>query len=155
LKNISVLDIPPEDNNGNPSDPDPELSEDDIEPRDGSGQSYYITLTVTSSTETYLTTLLLGDSFPTSIESNPTPDPTPTPQPQSALATPSPVQHPGISTGAIAGIIVGVLAGLSLLVGAFYVYLVRSKILRKGRRRRGGKRRSPRVRAGEFFSSFL
>jgi hypothetical protein len=155
LKNISASDIVPlpEDDNGNPPDPDPTTSEDDIElePRDG---GYYITLTVTAQTGTYITSVLLGDSFPTS-----TTDPIPTPEPQSAVSTspstPSPsttVQHPGISTGAIAGIIIGVLGGLSLLVGAFYVYLLRSRKFKRGKRR---KRRSPRPRSGKFVSCFL
>jgi hypothetical protein len=155
LKNISVPDIVqlPEDNNGNPPDPDPTTSEHDIElePRDG-GSSYYITLTVTAQSGTYITSVLLEDSFPTS-----TTDPIPTAEPQSAVSTspstPSPsttVQHPGISSGAIAGIIIGILGGLSLLVGAFYVYLLRSRKYKKGKRR---KRRSPRPRSGTFIFS--
>jgi hypothetical protein len=149
LKNISVSDIVPlpEDNH----DPDPT---DDIElkPRDG-GSSYYITLTVTASTGTYITSVLLGDSFPTSSITDP--NPIPTPEPQSAVSTspstPSPsttVQHPGISIGAIVGIIIGVLGGLSALVVAFYIYLLRSRKFKKGKRR---KKRSPRVRAGKFL----
>jgi hypothetical protein len=144
LKIISVPDIVllPEDNH----DPDP--NDIELEPRDG---GYYITLTVTTQTGTYITSLLLGDSFPTSSPtSDPTPNPIPTPEPQSAVSTSTPtpsVQHPGISTGAIAGIIIGVLGGLSLLVGAFYIYLLRSKKYKKGKRR---KKRSPRPRSGKF-----
>ena len=106
-----------------------------LEERDGWS---FVTLTVTKPFSTYTTTILLGDTFPTS--SYITPVTTPDSQPQ-------PVQQPitpGIATGTIVGIVVGCTLGFLLLVGVFYIYLLRAKQYRrrKGRSRSRSKSRS-------------
>jgi hypothetical protein len=93
--------------------------------RYASPQQNYVTLTITLPNEIiYTTTILLGDTFPTS--------PAPTdPVQQSASSqtlSPAAVQNADSSnSGYIAGIIIGVLGGLALLAGVFYVYTLRAR----------------------------
>ncbi|KAE8441172.1 hypothetical protein EG329_005801 [Mollisiaceae sp. DMI_Dod_QoI] len=87
----------------------------------------YVVITVTSANGvgTYVSTVLLGDSYPTTRNdlgdgnnggSNP---------------------HPGISTGSIVGISVGLALGFLALLGVCYVYYLRSRQTRRLRHRRG------------------
>ncbi|KAH9211344.1 hypothetical protein DL95DRAFT_448272 [Leptodontidium sp. 2 PMI_412] len=111
--------------------PDSETAlEDGIEERDG---TEYITLTITGSSGTYATLVELGDpSFPTAYSAT--------------QATPKRrVQNPGVPTGTIVGIVVGIFGGVMLLMGVFYVYLLRARHLKRVRRRR---RRARRASAG-------
>ena len=106
----------------------------------------YVTFSVTLPYTTYLTAILLGDSFPTK---NPnTLVPTTYPLPKSSSNTR--IQTPGMSTGAIVGIIVGLVAGFAALLGVFYVYLLRARQAKRRRRRRG-RRGSSATADGELF----
>jgi hypothetical protein len=93
----------------------------------------YVTLTITRQATTYITIIQLGDSFPTTF-------------PNSNLQPTSPpkttVQHPGIPTGDIVGIIVGCIVGFGLLVGVFYVYLLRARQFRRAESRKRSRRGS-------------
>lgn len=93
---------------------------------------YYITLSITRVTTTYTTLVQLGDSFPTTYAT----------KSSSTLPPKSTAQHPGIPTGNIVGIIVGCIAGFGLLVGVFYVYLLRARQFRRVQRRRRSRRGS-------------
>ncbi|KAH7419489.1 hypothetical protein BKA64DRAFT_650955 [Cadophora sp. MPI-SDFR-AT-0126] len=104
-------------------------SGDGIEERQG---TRYITLTVTQSSGTYVTLVELGDTtIPTSYPVTQT--------------TASRIPNPGIPTGTIVGIVVGISLGALALVGVFYVYLLRARHLKRMRRRR---RRARRASAG-------
>ncbi|PVH79218.1 hypothetical protein DL98DRAFT_655620 [Cadophora sp. DSE1049] len=105
-------------------------SENGIEERQG---TRYITLTVTRSSGTYVTLVELGD---TTI---------PTSYPVTQTTTRSRIPNPGIPTGTIVGIVVGISLGVLALVGVFYVYLLRARHLKRIRRRR---RRARRASAG-------
>ncbi|KAG4439918.1 hypothetical protein IFR05_004593 [Cadophora sp. M221] len=114
--------------------PDIEIAhEDAIEERDG---TEYITLTITRSTGTYVTLVELGDpSFPTAYSAT--------------QASPKRrVQNPGIPTGTIVGIVVGIFGGVMLLMGVFYVYLLRARHLKLVRRRRRRARRASSTSGG-------
>lgn len=106
----------------------------------------YVTLTITKAYTTYATTILLGNTFPTSPEtSNPTS--------QSSTTSQSQPASPGIPTSSITGIVVGCIAGLLLLIGVFYIYEIRASKLRAARKKRGsrGSSRSNRGRGKMFL----
>lgn len=107
----------------------------------------YVTLSITLPYTTYLTTILLGDSFPTT-DAN-TLVPTTYAVPTSSSNTR--VQTPGISTGAIVGIVVGLIVGFSALLGVFYVYLLRAREAKRRRRRRRSRRGSSATADGEWI----
>ncbi|KAK0125644.1 hypothetical protein ONS96_009479 [Cadophora gregata f. sp. sojae] len=103
-------------------------SRNGIEERDG---TRYITLTVTRSSGTYVTLVELGDTtLPTSY------------QVTQSQTTTSRIPDPGIPTGTIVGIVVGISLGVLALVGVFYVYLLRARHLKRIRRRRKRARRA-------------
>jgi hypothetical protein len=105
----------------------------------------YVTLTVTSPYTTYITTILLGDSFPTTnVESL---QPTTYAVPSSSSNTK--VQTPGIATGTIVGIVVGLIFGFLSLFGVFYVYLLRARQAKRRRQRRRSRRGSSATADGE------
>ncbi|PMD17331.1 hypothetical protein NA56DRAFT_648753 [Hyaloscypha hepaticicola] len=125
--------------------------------RYASPQQNYVTLTITLPNELpYTTTILLGDTFPTSAA------PTDPVQQSASSPTLSPaaIQNADSSnSGYIAGIIIGVLGGLAVLAGVFYVYTLRARQYlssnksvsgsrstrrrRKKKKRRKGKKGSP------------
>jgi hypothetical protein len=97
-------------------------------------QGHYITLTITRDYTTYTTTILLGNTFPSS------PQITTSPSVQtSQLSHPG---TPGVPTSTIAGIVVGSIAGFLLLVAIFYVYVLRSRQIRRKSKKRGRSRSS-------------
>jgi hypothetical protein len=109
--------------------------------RDRAGEPDLITLSITSPFTTYTTTIELGNSFPTSF--------IPDPSPQAAVQAPQKPSTPGISTGTIVGIVVGCSLGFLLLIGVFYVYLLRARQYRLQKKRRGrSKSRSSSGRSG-------
>ena len=82
----------------------------------------FVTLTVSQPSEAvYVTTILLGDSYPA---------PTERAQQQtsnSQTLTPARATNQGTSAGTIAGIIIGVLGGLAVLTAVFYVWILRAR----------------------------
>ncbi len=126
--------------------------------RYASPQQTYVTLTITLSSEIYTTTILLGDTFPTSAA------PTDPVQQSASSPTLSPaaVQNADSSnSGYIAGIIIGVLGGLAVLAGVFYVYTLRARQYlasnksvsgsRSTRRRRKKKKRKKGKKGSPWF----
>ncbi|KAH7342538.1 hypothetical protein BKA65DRAFT_293558 [Rhexocercosporidium sp. MPI-PUGE-AT-0058] len=114
------------------SDDDTDL-EDAIEERD---VTQYVTLTITRDSGTYMTLVELGDpSFPTAYSAT-------------QISSKRRIQNPGIPTGTIVGIVVGIFGGVMLLVGVFYVYLLRARHLKRIRRRRRRARRASASSAG-------
>lgn len=108
------------------------------------GNPYYITLTVENPTTTYTTTVLLGDSYPASVFilsvfSLPEFNVKLTPLP--VASKPAVVSKPGLTTADIIGIVIGVVGGVSVLIGVMYVYFLRLRMLgrTKVRRRRRNK----------------
>lgn len=96
----------------------------------------YITLTISLPRTTYATVVLLGDSFPSTFL---TPDPSPSP---SLIVSPPAVQRKQRAAGEVSdspnvGIVIGCVAGLGLLLGVVYVWILRA---RQSRRRRKGKK---------------
>jgi cell wall integrity and stress response component len=87
------------------------------------GPQYYITLTITDPAEvTYTTTILLGNDYPGASPTDPVQQSAST-QTITAAAT----QNPGLSSGSVAGIIIGVLGGLAVLAAVFYVWMIRAR----------------------------
>jgi len=101
---------------------------------------YYVTLTITRDATTYITTIQLGDSFPTTSFPNSNSQPASPPR--------TTAQHPGIPTGDIVGIIVGCIVGFGLLVGVFYVYLLRARQFRRVESRKRSRRGSESTQGG-------
>ncbi|KAG4421009.1 hypothetical protein IFR04_005878 [Cadophora malorum] len=104
----------------------------DTEPENGIEErqdSRYVTLTITGSSGTYVTLVELGD---TTIATS---------YPVSQTTARSRIPNPGIPTGTIVGIVVGISLGVLALVGVFYVYLLRARHLKQIRRRRRRARR--------------
>lgn len=95
----------------------------------------YVTLSVTLPYTTYITTILLGDSFPTTSL-------VPTTYAVPTSSSNVKVQTPGIATGTIVGIVVGLIVGFLALFGVFYVYLLRARQAKRRRRRRRSRRSS-------------
>jgi hypothetical protein len=87
-------------------------------------QQYYVTLTITLPSDVvYTTTILLGDDFPTALPTDPIQQSTSQP-----TLTPAAVQKTDSNNpGNVAGIIIGVLGGLAVLAGVFYVYTLRAR----------------------------
>ena len=121
-------------------------------------QQNYVTLTITLPNEIYTTTILLGDTFPTSAA--------PTDPVQQSASSPTlssaAVQNADSSnSGYIAGIIIGVLGGLAVLAGVFYVYTLRARQYlasnksvsgsRSTRRRKKKKRRKKGKKGSPWF----
>jgi hypothetical protein len=109
----------------------------------------YVTLSVTLPYTTYITTVLLGDSSPTTNGLVPTTYPVPA----SSSSSNTKVQTPGIANGTIVGIVVGLVVGFLALFAVFYVYLLRARQAKRRRRRRRSRRGSPATAEGE--SDFL
>jgi hypothetical protein len=101
---------------------------------------YYITLTITDpAAVTYTTTILLGDDYPGPSTTDPVQQSAST-QTLTAAAPKS----PGLSSGSVAGIIIGVLGGLAVLAGVFYVWMLRArqwKTTHKKRKRKKKKKK--------------
>lgn len=103
-------------------------------------QGHYITLTITRDSTVYTTTILLGNTFPSSPQTTTV---------SVQTSSPSRPHSPGIATSTITGIVVGCIAGFLLLVVIFYIYVLRSRQIRRRSRRRGSSRSSKRSsRAG-------
>ena len=92
----------------------------------------YLTLSVNSFSTTYITTILLGNSFAT-VPS--TPFSTATPELES-------VHVPGIPTGTIVGIVVGCVAGFFLLLCVFYIHILKMRQSARMRRSRSSRSKS-------------
>jgi len=112
-------------------------------------QNTYLTLTVTQAYLTYTTTILLGDTFPTSPPPGfPAASAYPaaaqsSPQVETESETADPqTQNPGLGSGTTAGIIVGCILAFILLLGVGYVFLLRARQRRRRRRRRKKRRKS-------------
>lgn len=111
----------------------------------------YLTISITSPYTTYTTTILLGNSFPTTA-------PIPLAAVPQATATTTQVQQfPGLPTSIIVGIVVGCALGCLLLLGVLYVYMLRARQRRRQRRRRRrrSKSRSSSGRSSRGVSSGL
>jgi transposase len=126
--------------------------------RYASPQQLYVTLTITlPSEEVYTTTILLGDDFPTSLPSDPVQQSTSQP-----TLTPAAVQNTDSNNpGNVAGIIIGVLGGLAVLAGVFYVYTLRArqylasnKSVSGSRKRRKKKKRKKSKKSAWFVFKF-
>ncbi|KAF8866984.1 hypothetical protein BDZ45DRAFT_795431 [Acephala macrosclerotiorum] len=113
-----------------------------LEQKDGS--PYYVVITVTNGSGMHITTVVLGDSYPTTFSG-------------AAVGGGSGGSHPGISTGSIVGIAVGLTLGFLVFFAAMYIYFLRLRqarqLRRKKRRRRsngGGSRKGkiPSARGG-------
>lgn len=90
--------------------------------------AYYITLSITRPTTTYTSLVLLGGSYPLTTPTSPS-DP-------SQTIPGAVVQHPGIPTSSIVGIVVGVVLVFLSLAGVFYVYTLRARQYRRTMRRK-------------------
>jgi hypothetical protein len=118
-------------------------------------QQYYVTLTITLPNEIYTTTILLGDSFTTSAAAT---DPVQQSASSPTLSSAGIQNADSSNSGTVAGIIIGVLGGLAVLAGVFYVYTLRARQYlasnksvsgsrstrrRKKKKRKKGKKGSP------------
>lgn len=93
-----------------------------LQDRNADPQGYYITLTITLPEDIYTTTILLGDNFPTTSATDPVQQSAGT-----ASLSPAAVQNADSNSGTVAGIIIGVLGGLAVLAGVFYVWVLRAR----------------------------
>ncbi|CZR56919.1 uncharacterized protein PAC_06808 [Phialocephala subalpina] len=85
--------------------------------------SPYVVITVTNGAGIHITTVLLGDSYPTTFS-------------KTAIGGGSGSSHPGISTGSIVGIAVGLSLGFLAFFAVMYIYFLRFRQARRLRRKR-------------------
>jgi len=121
-------------------------------------QQNYVTLTITLPNEIYTTTILLGDTFPTSAT---TTDPVQQSASSPTLSSAAVQNADSSNSGYIAGIIIGILGGLAVLAGVFYVYTLRARQYlasnksvsgsRSTRRRKKKKRRKKGKKGSPWF----
>jgi len=109
------------------------------------GPQYYITLTITSVADIFTTTILLGNDYPSSAPTDPV-------QQSASTATITPAAPPSssLSAGSIAGIVIGVLGGVSVLAGVFYIYLLRARQWERTRKK--GHRKKKKKNKNTWFT---
>jgi hypothetical protein len=113
------------------------------------GPQYYITLTVTSLVDAYTTTILLGDNYPASSQTDPVQ--------QSASTTtlaPAAVQNSSLSPGSVAAIIIGVLGGIAVLAWVIYVYMLRIRQWQRENGKSVKKRKKKKKKSNWFILNF-